>query len=336
MRTISSSFCGLAMFFTKFTNAEIEEGASTQTNTLETLIHHNSAEYWSKLMEPLDATFGESTFSSNSTELEDLLLFAPRALGVGLQASTSPILAAINPYGCWCNFENMPSQYGGQPIDEIDAACKVLQEGYRCLQLDHDQNCQVTAETYQAPPRYMGIRNEEQLLSKLKSHCSRVHSGTENSCGYRLCAIEAFFINTLFMHMMSGKRVNMKYSHRLGFNPEENCIRKNSATYDVTGFGRNDFDDSSDTGSGNESELEILELDSEHRTPKSEKNSNFRNFKPEGRPLKPKAIDTCCGDYPKRSPFNTGEKRCCHEKHIFNPLMHDCCDDGTLGFVGSC
>ena len=81
-------------------------------------------------MEPLDDAFGDS-FSSNSTELEDLLLFAPRALGVGLQASTSPILAAINPYGCWCNFENMPSQYGGQPIDEIDAACKVLQEGYR-------------------------------------------------------------------------------------------------------------------------------------------------------------------------------------------------------------
>jgi hypothetical protein len=315
---------------TKFTIAEIEE-TSNLTNT-ETLTH-NSAEYWSKLMEPLDATFGE-TFSSNSSELEDLLLFAPRALGVGLQASTSPILAAINPYGCWCNFENMPSQYGGQPIDDIDAACKVLQEGYRCLQLDHDQNCQVTAETYQAPPRYMGIRNEDQLLSKLKSHCSRVHSGTENSCGYRLCAIEAFFINTLFMHMMSGKRVNMKYSHRLGFNPEENCVRKSSGTYDVNQFGRNDFD-SSDYGSG---EFEVLELDGEHRTPKSggKKNNSFRNFKPEGRPLKPKAVDTCCGEYPKRSPFNTGEKKCCHEKHIFNPMMHDCCDDGSLGFVGSC
>lgn len=342
MRT-ETSFCGLMMLLNMFTNAEIE-GASNLTNT-NTLIH-NSAEYWSKLMEPLDAVFGE-TFSSNSTELEDLLLFAPRALGVGLQASTSPILAAINPYGCWCNFENMPSQYGGQPIDEIDAACKVLQEGYRCLQLDHDHNCQYTVETYQAPPKYMGIRNQEQLLSKLKSHCSRVHAGAENSCGYRLCAIEAFFINTLFMHMMSGKRVNMQYSHRLGFNPEENCIRKASATHDVNSFGRNDFG-GSEFGSGKNDdleELEILEIDSEHKSPKvldsdkyknSDKNSNFRNFKPEFRPLKPKAIDTCCGEYPKRHPYNTGEKRCCHNQHIFNPLMNDCCDDGSLGFVGSC
>ena len=108
----------------------------------------------------------------------------------------------------------------------------------------------------------------------------------------------------------------------------------NSATHDIhDSFGRNDFD-GSDFGSGEI--LQILE-DSEHKSPKSnKKNNNFRNFKPEFRPFKPKAIDTCCGEYPKRSPYNTGEKQCCHEQHIFNPLMHDCCDDGSLGFVGSC
>merc|ERR1712110_70132 len=103
---------------------------------------------------------------------------------------------------------------------------------------------------------------------------------------------------------------------------------KTSGTHGVENFGRNDFDGVGEFGSGeNLEELQILE-DSEHKSPKnsdnSDKHSNFRNFKPESRPLKPRPIDTCCGEYPQRSPYNTGEKRCCHERHIFNPLMHDC------------
>jgi len=42
---------------------------------------------------------------------------------------------------------------------------------------------------------------------------------------------------------------------------------------------------------------------------------------------------SCCGFYPQRRTFNRHEFReCCNDKSIYNPMRHQCCDDGS--FVG--
>lgn len=46
----------------------------------------------------------------------------------------------------------------------------------------------------------------------------------------------------------------------------------------------------------------------------------------------------CCGFYPNRRTFERSEYRqCCHEESIYNPLRHQCCDDGThIGIGNEC
>jgi hypothetical protein len=56
-------------------------------------------------------------------------------------------------------------------------------------------------------------------------------------------------------------------------------------------------------------------------------------------PQQGKATDRqCCGFYPNRRTYDRGEARdCCHEKSIYNPLRHQCCDDGSYtGLGGRC
>lgn len=44
----------------------------------------------------------------------------------------------------------------------------------------------------------------------------------------------------------------------------------------------------------------------------------------------------CCGFYPNRRTYDRHEARnCCHERTIFNPLRHQCCDDGSHVGLGN-
>jgi len=45
---------------------------------------------------------------------------------------------------------------------------------------------------------------------------------------------------------------------------------------------------------------------------------------------KPRA-DECCGVYPTRRPYNTLRKNCCKNKNMYNPNVHQCCEDGSVG-----
>lgn len=56
-------------------------------------------------------------------------------------------------------------------------------------------------------------------------------------------------------------------------------------------------------------------------------------------PMQGKSEDRqCCGYYPSRRTYDRKSTRaCCHEKSIFNPLRHVCCDDGThIGLGKTC
>jgi len=44
----------------------------------------------------------------------------------------------LNEYGCWCYFYDNVGRGKGNPVDEIDAMCKVLGEGYECAMRDSE------------------------------------------------------------------------------------------------------------------------------------------------------------------------------------------------------
>jgi len=46
----------------------------------------------------------------------------------------------------------------------------------------------------------------------------------------------------------------------------------------------------------------------------------------------------CCGHYPTRRTYDRhAERACCHEKSIYNPLRHQCCEDGShIGLGNRC
>jgi len=55
-------------------------------------------------------------------------------------------------------------------------------------------------------------------------------------------------------------------------------------------------------------------------------------------PQQGKADDRqCCGFYPNRRTFDNGDanRACCHERSIYNPIRHQCCDDGNHVGLGS-
>jgi len=55
-------------------------------------------------------------------------------------------------------------------------------------------------------------------------------------------------------------------------------------------------------------------------------------------PTQGKADDRqCCGFYPNRRTFDNGDanRACCHERSIYNPIRHQCCEDGTHVGLGS-
>merc|ERR1712048_653375 len=45
----------------------------------------------------------------------------------------------FNRYGCWCYFEEAHGKGKSQPVNEIDAFCKLLHEGYDCAIMDAEE-----------------------------------------------------------------------------------------------------------------------------------------------------------------------------------------------------
>lgn len=45
--------------------------------------------------------------------------------------------------------------------------------------------------------------------------------------------------------------------------------------------------------------------------------------------------DQCCGKYPERYPYHTGDKQCCKGK-LFNPTHSECCAGSEVRSVGEC
>lgn len=46
--------------------------------------------------------------------------------------------------------------------------------------------------------------------------------------------------------------------------------------------------------------------------------------------------DQCCGSYPLKYPYDSTQNNCCNNNSIYNPVVSDCCDDGSSAKPGEC
>lgn len=179
--------------------------------------------HWEKNFEGIDFLYGNLEDLTEQPEMLKTIMDLANSerLSSSLSKSKSPLLQALNPYGCWCNFDLIPGPYVGEPVNEFDAACKKLHEGYRCIGIDNGQQCADSAESYMLKPKYMRSNSKDQLIDSLYSYCDKMYPTDE--CGKNLCLVEAYFINQVFNLLQSGKRIDLKMSHKMGFDPNQQC-----------------------------------------------------------------------------------------------------------------
>lgn len=178
----------------------------------------------------------------------------------------------------------------------------------------------------------------------------------DDSCGKNLCLVEAYFINTVFNLLQGGQRIDLKMSHKMGFNPIEKCelrpsLNDDNYEYEYEYIDYNDGEDEEHVNKEN-SFLETLDKEEKFERNLDSLSNSVQNLKSKDKnnkkslsSSKPKikyVADQCCGKFPVRIPFNPGSmgnKDCCQVENIstiFNTITHMCCADGTAMKLGEC
>jgi len=298
--------------------------------------------HWSHQFQELEILYTPEVLTTDTDSFNKFLEFSSigfeRSAGQALNKNRSPLLQLLNPYGCHCNFEVVPSPFTGEPVNEFDAACKVLQDGYRCIGMDNGQQCSDNAEDHETSPMYLRQHDKYKMIDGLEKYCQ--HKNTGDTCGYDLCMVEGYFVNTIFNLLQSGKRIDLKKSHRMGFDPMTECqVRPAPSLYDEEIYSDEDY-------------YYYEYEDGEHTlntVPRLDKEEQFKvnldSIAPNKEPKKKKekfVPDMCCGKFPERQPFNpgsAGQKDCCQKDKIsavFNTITHMCCADGNARKLGEC
>lgn len=147
-------------------------------------------------------------------------------------------LKLIENYGCWCYFEESDYRGRGQPVDEFDLQCKILQQGYECLQIDYDSLPELAGQTCDPETtEYVSSIGNGQFnhmsLESLKTECDLVNS--ENTCQAKLCKIEGYFLMRMLQLVLAEfKNPDLQKYDRVqsySFDPEFMCEVQHSDTF---------------------------------------------------------------------------------------------------------
>lgn len=163
--------------------------------------------------------------NANFNQLEETVRQMANSMGmrslVGINA-----VKDFNGYGCWCYFTSPDDQtrtgigYGkGEPVNEFDAACKVMHGGYECVVADRaaaSEECEPWTVAFTQP-----------TLSAVNSlgsfgACQAANGGVV-SCASLACGVEKqFALDILAIGNSVPKELNV-YQHSQGFNNIDNC-----------------------------------------------------------------------------------------------------------------
>jgi len=128
----------------------------------------------------------------------------------------------FNGYGCWCYFDELHGKGKSHPVDQMDAFCKTLAEGYDCIQMDEEEEGSIGEDGPCTPwevfylPASIGDTVVEQCNDR----------NGENTCAARACIVEMQFVTNVFRFVISGGAMDSNNKHDNGFSVEENCPTK--------------------------------------------------------------------------------------------------------------
>ena len=123
--------------------------------------------------------------------------------------------ASFHEYGCWCYLSGQPVNGKSNPVNEIDAHCKLLADGYACASMDETSTCNAWEVNY--TPAATGA-----LGQTLIDECNANNADT---CAQKACIVEGNFIAEL-QTMMTLGNVDLAlstYQHAQGFNVDSQC-----------------------------------------------------------------------------------------------------------------
>ena len=217
------------------------------------------------------------------------------------------LLQKIDGYGCWCFLLKEPGHGKGDPVDELDKLCKILQDGYECVLIDSEEFddeeeeemfCDPWMVEYEKPvlANYGNdLTNTTWTIEQIISSCQEINK-TKTKCSIRTCIIENYFLNHLkdlylMIETYGTLQLNDIYKHEFGFDTDLHCTDK--------------------------FELQLTSLEMAF------------NVESETFVDSPQVERKCCGSYPKREPylsFQGSENECCGEV-LYDPHLLKCCDE---------
>lgn len=140
----------------------------------------------------------------------------PRAI---LSMIGEEAFANIDGYGCWCYFDDSFGKGKSHPVDEADAFCKVLHEGYECIMIDNDSEGEEdSCIPWEAGYVPAAVGETDDIISQC--HDRNADFGT---CAIRSCMVESQFVTSMFRFLISGGAMNTDNNHSNGFDVEANC-----------------------------------------------------------------------------------------------------------------
>lgn len=148
------------------------------------------------------------------------------AAATGDRGFVGTVLKNFNGYGCWCYFEENENGavektgigYGkSQPVNQYDAACKILHGGYECIVADQaalGQSCEPWTATYNFPTADCLVNGPGPV-----DCCEAIN--TPGSCAADTCIVERQFAVDM-LNLLNELNVPTEfnlYQHSNGFDP---------------------------------------------------------------------------------------------------------------------
>jgi hypothetical protein len=140
-----------------------------------------------------------------------------------LTAMMGPTLQNINEYGCWCYFEENHGKGKSQPVNEIDAFCKTLHQGYDCAMIDAEE-----AGTTCVPWEVTYLAANQGNVDVLVNLCNLQNT---DDCAIRACIIEGKFVADIFQAFFGGLQLDMSAKHTNGFEVDTQCPTKSGSGF---------------------------------------------------------------------------------------------------------
>jgi len=139
-------------------------------------------------------------------------------------------------YGCWCHSLKTHTGKGkSQPLDDLDALCKQLSEGYDCASIDAEaegETCNAWEEDYSNSDGdsvgCQSLKTADDVVGISDSILATLGINVVSKCKKQACEIEQNFVNkvaALFLEDPDAK--NVDYTHEsANFDSDSSCPTK--------------------------------------------------------------------------------------------------------------